>query len=554
MERAADPNDRAARPFPADEGIYRSLVERANDAIVILQDHKIVFVNPQSQKIIGRTPEEVIGTEFMGYLAPEVRDQVVQRYRDRMEGKDVSPIYESLLVNKDGTKVPIEINAGIVSFNGKHADLVIIRDLTERRKAESALRAEHEKLLSLFDGISEPVYVVDPHTHEVLYANRVLTEQFGNVVGKRCHEAFQGLSDPCPFCTNDKIFGEYLGRSYVWEFQNRLNKRWYRCIDKAIPWPGGKMVRYEMAIDITESKVAEAALRESEERLNALFQASIDGIGVDREGRFAYVNTAFARLHGYDSPAELMGRSVQDTVAPEDRERLAEYSRMRRAGEEAPQRYEFKALRKDGTTFDAEISVSSYSMQGEQFIVGFVHDVTERKRREEDEMQRRVLEAKLELKSIVSEIASAFMETAEPKVRKRFATTISEKLDAVLFDRYFEKMASKNVRDAASAYLSVITDLGGGAELECPNDDLCVIKVNRCLWGEEAIWNIALCILCRGLVGRFAYHTSPEIMVRLEKTMADAGGNCVILVGKERAMKEWRGQHIPQRKKRGLLR
>ncbi len=153
------------------------------------------------------------------------------------------------------------VNLGAYSYEQKPYDmeqlLVTVRRAVEKREAEEALNLERQQLLSIFGGIDEPVYVSDPNTYEILYVNAVLREEFGDVVGQKCYQAFQGLKSPCPFCTNEHIFGENLGQSYIWEFQNRINHRWYRCIDKAIRWPDGRMVRYEMAVDITERKRAE---------------------------------------------------------------------------------------------------------------------------------------------------------------------------------------------------------------------------------------------------------------------------------------------------------
>lgn len=120
---------------------------------------------------------------------------------------------------------------------------------------EDALR-QCRQLISIFDNIDEVIYVADPATHEILYANRTLVKERGNIVGKKCYEALQGFKEPCSFCTNKYIFsGENLNRSYIWEFQNTVNQHWYHCIDKAIRWPDGRLVRYEMAIDITESRL-----------------------------------------------------------------------------------------------------------------------------------------------------------------------------------------------------------------------------------------------------------------------------------------------------------
>ncbi|MDG6218761.1 MAG: PAS domain-containing protein, partial [Candidatus Thermoplasmatota archaeon] len=107
------------------------------------------------------------------------------------------------------------------------------------------------------NGMDEPIYVSDPETYELIYANRVLKDLFGPITGRKCYEYLQQRDKPCTFCTNEKIFNEQSDQSFVWEFQNTVNKRWYRCIDRAIPWPDGRTLRLEMAVDITERKQIE---------------------------------------------------------------------------------------------------------------------------------------------------------------------------------------------------------------------------------------------------------------------------------------------------------
>lgn len=126
------------------------------------------------------------------------------------------------------------------------------------REKESV--AKHEQLSAVFDGFNEIVYVSDPDTYEILYVNKPVEDVFGDVIGKTCYEVFQGFDSPCSFCTNDRILGEHTGDVYIWEFQNLISKRWYRCIDKAIPWTTGKHVRLEIAIDVTELKKFEEEL------------------------------------------------------------------------------------------------------------------------------------------------------------------------------------------------------------------------------------------------------------------------------------------------------
>ena len=114
---------------------------------------------------------------------------------------------------------------------------------------------------SILDGIDEVIYVSDPESYELLYVNEAFARNWGSGVGEKCFKVIQGRESPCEFCTNDKLFdADNLTGTYIWEFQNLRDNRWYRCIDKAIDWPGGNRVRYEMALDITKQKEMEDAL------------------------------------------------------------------------------------------------------------------------------------------------------------------------------------------------------------------------------------------------------------------------------------------------------
>ncbi len=120
-----------------------------------------------------------------------------------------------------------------------------------RREAQNELQKSHEQQLALFDGIEDVIYVADPDTYELLYFNKTARDIWGDAAGKKCYKVLQDRDEPCPFCSNDKILGENVGQSYVWEFQNEISKQWFRCADKAIKWSNNKMVRFELASDIS---------------------------------------------------------------------------------------------------------------------------------------------------------------------------------------------------------------------------------------------------------------------------------------------------------------
>jgi signal transduction histidine kinase len=144
----------------------------------------------------------------------------------------------------------------------------IIAGVIERQRAEQALQFEHSQLLSIFDGIDEPMYVSDPKTYEVLFVNRALAGKLKkNPIGKMCYREFQGFESPCPFCTNEIILEKYPA-SYQWEHYNPVIEKFYSLHDRIIQWPDGRYVRLEIAIDITERKQAEKDREKLQAQLN----------------------------------------------------------------------------------------------------------------------------------------------------------------------------------------------------------------------------------------------------------------------------------------------
>ncbi len=172
--------------------------------------------------------------------------------------------------------------------------------MQDRVRWSEALELERTQLKQLFDAVDEIIYVADPDSFDLLYANDYFRRLLHpDPIGKKCYQVLQQRDSPCPFCTNEKIFGEYLGQSYVWEFQNEVTKRWYRCADKAIRWPDGRMVRFEIALDITEQRASLQQHIELEKlgaigRLTAGFAHELNNplMGIINAIQFCVVKTA----------------------------------------------------------------------------------------------------------------------------------------------------------------------------------------------------------------------------------------------------------------------
>jgi PAS domain S-box-containing protein len=265
--------------------------------------------------------------------------------------------------------------------------------MTEGKKheisEEKQLKQELQRLRILGDAIDEEVYVTDPETHEILFVNKKMEKEFGkNIVGKKCYRVFQSLSEPCSFCNIKQISGKNLCKSYVRELQNQRNKRWYRSMGKIIKWPGGKLVRYGLAIDINEQKKMEEGLQDSEERFRLIVENSHDGITIiDDNFKIIYVNNELSHMIGYPKE-EMVGQDFRKFLDKESKAMVQDKYVRKLRGENVPPRYEFRVIRKNGEKKDVEIKSSEIrDRQGRIRIIGQLLDITERKRMERESIR-----------------------------------------------------------------------------------------------------------------------------------------------------------------------
>ena len=139
-----------------------------------------------------------------------------------------------------------------------------VNEMIDRRnRAEEALRTSHERFITVLDSIDATIYVSDMETYEILFMNRHMKETFGrDMTGEICWDAFRGESEPCRHCTNDQLVDK-IGKPAgvcVWQDKNPITEKWYINYDRAIEWTDGRLVRLQIATDITKLKKMEEEL------------------------------------------------------------------------------------------------------------------------------------------------------------------------------------------------------------------------------------------------------------------------------------------------------
>lgn len=396
MINAQDITERkqAEKALRESEAKYRVLVEASNDGIISIDERgRIISWNKAAEQMFGYQRHEVLGKPVTMLMPEEYRERhrkAVMRFMEKP--RKLRRTLEVEALKKNGERFPIELSFSAHKSDRTLTFVAIVRDIAEKKKKEEQIKFERKQLLSIFESIDQPIYVVDPKTYEILYVNRALKRTFGkDIIGKKCYATFQRLNKPCEFCTNDKIFGENIGKTYIWDFQNLVNKRWYRCIDRAIKWPDGRDVRYEMAIDITERKQAEEALRESEERFRFMAETTGDVLYRLRYDTmtFDYLSPAISKLTGYSADeinkigfATLLEQVVVLEAPNVSLKELAQRRIQRKTGE---WRADYKLRTKSGEfKWISDHSLPWKDDSGRVIgSVGILQDITERKRMEE---------------------------------------------------------------------------------------------------------------------------------------------------------------------------
>jgi len=130
---------------------YRTLVERANDAIIIIQDEKTVYRNPTYENLLGYSVTETMERSFLDFVVPEDKEAVRQHYYKRLQGEQVPDEYEVRLMTRSGEPVTMEVKPCVIEYKGASATMVVMRNVTERRRMEDALERMRSRLLNLLE-------------------------------------------------------------------------------------------------------------------------------------------------------------------------------------------------------------------------------------------------------------------------------------------------------------------------------------------------------------------------------------------------------------------
>ena len=369
---------------------YRAIFEGSADALVLWsRDVRIVDVNTAFTRLYGYSRDEIIGSTFGDRLPTLDVARRIRMMQRALEGETGQ--LETRTIRKNGEAFDVEIRYLPIQHRGEPHVLAIARDITERKRAEDALRASDERYRLLFEMESAAVVLVDAQTLQLVDVNIAAVQMYGYSREELLRMTATDLSNE-PHVTASSIRG---GSGAL-----NIALRWHRHRDgTAFPVEitanrlelDGREIVLATIRDITERKRAEQALRDSEEQYRAIFNASADALVLrDADFRIVDVNATYEAMSGYRRD-EVVGADRVFANPPADAEAIRALHARALAGEQIA--FETTLLRRDGARYDLELRGVPIQHRGAPHVLYMGRDVTARTQADE---RRRELESQLQ--------------------------------------------------------------------------------------------------------------------------------------------------------------
>jgi PAS domain S-box-containing protein len=297
--------------------LFRSIVERSPDPIVVHDTERILYANPRTKEISG---SEGLKLRIADFIHPSFRQLAFQRMQRVLRGDRVGPAEELFILPYD-REVWVETNPSLIEFKGRPAILLIMRDLTERKRVKEKYRE--------FFGNSLDIIAITDLEGKFVEVNRAFEEVFGyrreEVLGRNYAELLKLDKE-----TAEKIFRDYNTafrekrdlRGILFEVKGKDGKRIVVEGNVRLLWEGKKVIGFVGNFrDVTERIELEEKLRESEEKYRKIFENSPVSIALANEnGVFIEANPAMVKSIGAD-PA---GKNFYEIFSKEVAERRHE--------------------------------------------------------------------------------------------------------------------------------------------------------------------------------------------------------------------------------------
>jgi len=382
--------DRTMVKLRESEERYRNLTQAAFEGIVIIENGRIVDLNEQALKMFGYERGELIGREVLDVVAPESRPIAIECLRTGRED-----VHELQLLCKDGGFFITETRARMVRAADHTLRMVALRDVTARKQVEEALRESEEKFSKAFRTSPDVMSITDLETGHYIEVNDAHEKTFGfkreEVVGRSPLELGIFVNPEA----REEMVQELKQAGYLRNREIQTITRDGRILtmlhSAELIELGGRTCVLRISHDITDRKLAEEALRESERRFRSYFELASVGFAItSSEMRLLAINDEYCRILGY-SREELLHKTWAELTYPEDLKANTIVFEDAVAGKTDAYTLNKRMVRKDGQVIHATISARCVRRPDgtPDYFVSLLLDITEREQAIEREARAR---------------------------------------------------------------------------------------------------------------------------------------------------------------------
>ncbi len=284
---------------------FRIFYESVNDAMYIIDMQGILIdCNPMAHIRLGYSKDEMIGRSVAAFDDPESAARVAERMAQI--ARLGSAIFEVTHVKKDGTVLPVEVNAKIIEYAGRQMILSVMRDITERRRLENSLkaaviRADNERIKSesILSAIGVGLSIQD-RDYRIQYQNQAQTDLIGNHLGELCYEAYEKRAQRCDGCPVARVFEDGGVHTVPRSAPTDNGDIHVEITASALRDAQGDVVAaIEVVRDVTERKALEEELFRSKQDWEYTFNSITDMVTVhDKDFNIIRANKAAEKILG----------------------------------------------------------------------------------------------------------------------------------------------------------------------------------------------------------------------------------------------------------------
>jgi PAS domain S-box-containing protein len=431
------------------------IVNNTFDAIITTNSDGVIEVwNPQAENIFGWSSEEVVGRMVAETIIPPQYQKVYKDIKQTsLTSKKIAfnEQIETTVYRRDGQEFPVELSVSTAQSGDNHSLVTIIRDITERKRAEELLKISSiitgegkARLETIFDAIGDSISIQNTD-FKILYQNISHRDVFGDHVGEYCYKVYQNRDQVCKGCHLVECFKN--GRTHKVE-QYRITDGGIRCYEitaSPLKDSAGKVIAgIEIMRDITARKKSEIMLRESEEKFRTIFENIGEAIFIhDFEGRFLEVNSIACSRLGY-SKEELIQMTPMDIDTPENALMVPQrLEKLRKVGHIC---VETAHVRRDGSVIPVELISRIIRYGGRPAVLSIAKDITQRKQTEKNlKKERDRVQTYLSVAGIIFVVID--LDQKVNLINKKGCEILECREDEIIGMNWFNTFVPERVRD-----------------------------------------------------------------------------------------------------------